>query len=388
MMNSAAFHFSANHRARRRRGSVLIIVLITMMFAVAALTLFMEKASTDLIVEARDATDARLRSEAYSALETTLAVLVDFRDVLGGLRNPSEGWSDPLAFAGYQPQEDREVEISFEDESGKVSLPNATPEMLVNLFKYWDLSQNDAERLADALLGWMRKEHVPMSVASPTAMDYDRGDLPYVPPQRSLRSFEELRAIEYAREVFFDEKGNPTDLYRRFAQTFSLYNFRQPNLNSAAPDLLAVYGVDDPQQRERLQDYLQGRGMYQANGAGVFKSEADVAGVLGARSPLAGRVGTQISALRVHVTVREGMNAYRLSALVAMTNGVRAPEAGDLNRTNNNAGNSSAAGASAGNTSRSTRNATVKSLNYPFTLLEIRENGAIPDRDQTDTSSN
>ncbi len=373
---------------RGRRGSVLIIVMVTMLFAVAALTLFMEKASTDLIVETRDATDARLRGEAYSALETTLAVLVDFREALGGLRNPSEGWDDPLGFAGYQPEEDREVEISFEDESGKVSLPAATPEMLVNVFKYWELSQNDSERLADALLGWMRKEHVPMSVASPTAMDYDRGDLPYVPPQRSLRSFAELASIEYAREVFFDEKGNPTDLYGRFTQTFSLYTFRQPNLNSAPPDLLAVYGGDDPQVRERLGDFLQGRGMYQANGAGVFKSEADIAGVLGAQSPAAGRVGTQISALRVIVTVREGMNTYRLSTLVALTNGVRAPEAGELNRENNReAGNSNAGAASAGNAPRSTRNTTVKSLNYPFTLLEIRENGAIPDRDQTDTSS-
>jgi general secretion pathway protein K len=57
----------------RCRGSVLIIVLVTMLFAVAALTLFIEKASTDLIVATRDATDTRLRAEAYSALETTVA---------------------------------------------------------------------------------------------------------------------------------------------------------------------------------------------------------------------------------------------------------------------------------------------------------------------------
>ena len=84
-----------------RKGSVIIIVLVTMMFAAAALTLFLEKASTDLIAEARVITDNQLRTEAYSALETTVGVLEDFRSVLGNLRSPGEGWNDPLGFAGY-----------------------------------------------------------------------------------------------------------------------------------------------------------------------------------------------------------------------------------------------------------------------------------------------
>ncbi len=369
--------------APARRGSVLIIVLVTMLFAAAALTLFLEKASTDLIVATRDATDARLRAEAYSALETTVAVLVDFKEALGGLHSPSEGWNSPLEFAGYEPGPDREVTVEFEDESGKISLPTVEPLMLINLFKGWELSQPNAEKLSDALLGWMKKGHTPTSVSSPTAEDYERGDLPYQPPLRPLRSFSELAAIEYAREVFYDEKGNPNDLWRRFVATFSLYSYKQPNLNAAPSDVLLAYGANDPQQQAQLKDFTQGTGLYQANGPGVFKSSADVAGVLGARSAAAAQVGTQISALRVIVTVKEGLNQYQLAALLAPPGGATAPEPGSLNRGKKTEGGDAAQpnggqAAARAQPAAGGGGAGGKSLNYPFTLLEIRENGAIP----------
>ena len=72
-----------------RRGSVLVIVLVTLMFATLALIAFVEKASDDLIVEAREASATRLRREAFSALEVTLGVLEDFRQVNSGLRSPA-----------------------------------------------------------------------------------------------------------------------------------------------------------------------------------------------------------------------------------------------------------------------------------------------------------
>src|SRR2546423_13440389 len=98
--------------------------------------------------------------EAYAALEVTLGVREDFREAGNGLRSPAEGWSDPLAFAGYTPTEDRTVEISFEDESGKISLPRTDGPTLSRLFQTWDLTKDDADALADALMGWMQRGHV------------------------------------------------------------------------------------------------------------------------------------------------------------------------------------------------------------------------------------
>src|SRR3954468_792295 len=105
----------SRRRELSRRGSVLVIAMVTVILAVFALVVFMDKASNDLLVEQRDAEVHRLRREAYSALEVTLCVLEEFRQVMQGLRSPAEGWGDPLTFANYVPTDDRVVEVSFED---------------------------------------------------------------------------------------------------------------------------------------------------------------------------------------------------------------------------------------------------------------------------------
>ena len=313
---------------RTARGSVIVIVLITILFAAAALTLFIEKAGNDLLVDAREADANRLRLEAYSALETTLGVLEEFRVVLNGLRSPAEGWGEPLAFAAYEPASGRVVEVQFVDESAKLSLPNVDPSSLVELFKGWDMTQPAAERLSDALLLWMRKDHIPGSASAPRAEDYERGETPSEPAQRSLQSFGELAAIEYARDVFYNEDGEPNELWARFVEAFSLYAFDKPNLNGGNPHVLAAMGVTDKAQIRRVQDFLTGRGTYERMGAGYFKGQDDVAGLLGANSPAAG-LSTQISALRIIITVWEGRSFFRLNAVVAPEGGATFPPRGN-----------------------------------------------------------
>ena len=83
------------------RSSVIILVLVTLLFTAVAVTAFIEKASNDLLVEVRQSDSQRLRREAFSALEVILAVLEDFRQADSGLHNEAEGWSNPLAWAGW-----------------------------------------------------------------------------------------------------------------------------------------------------------------------------------------------------------------------------------------------------------------------------------------------
>ena len=75
----------------RQRGSVLAVVLVTLVFASTALLLFVQKASTDLLVEVRAADAQRLRMEAYGAMETTLAVLEEFSARGGGAAESAGG---------------------------------------------------------------------------------------------------------------------------------------------------------------------------------------------------------------------------------------------------------------------------------------------------------
>jgi general secretion pathway protein K len=398
-------------RRHRRRGSILVLVLITLVVVGLAMTLFIEKASNDLLVEVRANDASHLRLEAYSALETTLAVLEDFRATIGALHSPAEGWGDPLGFAAYAPAEGRTVEVTFVDESGKLSLPNVEPTTLVNLFKAWELSQNDAEKLADALLGWMRPDYIPSAAGAPQPEDYERDEIPFAPPGRSFQSFDELASIDYAREVFYDEHGNRNELWHRFAATFSLFSYDTPNINAAPPDLLAALGdLDTTRQQQRsLDDFLSGAdNRAGAGAAGYFTSTDEIATLLGGTSP-AMSMGVEIKALRIIVTVREGESVYRLNVLAAPPKGAAPPKswtetaetaaaaAGDAN-SGAPAGNPAAAGAStatgrtatgvaSGGTSAAASAATATELNYPYVFLEIRENDVIPSASAIDNAA-
>src|SRR5258708_18813277 len=148
-------HRSSGLRWRSQRGekgSVLLLVLITIMFTAFAVSKFVERSGIELLAEARAIDHERLRVEAYSALETTLAVLQEFKTVNSTLRTPSEGWSDPLTFARYVPAEGLKVTVGFQDESGKLSLPRADMITLQKLFESFGLDKTNYEKLTDAFL--------------------------------------------------------------------------------------------------------------------------------------------------------------------------------------------------------------------------------------------
>ncbi len=366
---------------RRCRASVILVVLVTVTFVSMALIAFMERAMNDLLVEHRVQSAARLRLEAGSALETTLAVLQDFILVNGSLKSPAEGWAEPLEWAGYEPREGNKIEVRFVDESGRFPLPNATQATLMNLFKEWGLSQADAEILADAILGWMKNDYVPSSASAPDKDDYEREEIPFLPPGRPLRSFDELATIAVARDVFYDDAGQPNELWHRFAAAFSLYSYPAPSINGATPELLAGLGISDSTLQKRLEDYLAGRGVFSGNGPGYFKSVEEAAAILGAQSP-AGQLDTQIRALRIIVTVREGRSVYRINTLIAPPNGATLPVSQTVpDATEGNAQDQSSnnAASQAATTSESIQ--STKKLNYPFTILEFRENDEMPSPD-------
>ncbi|HXA13907.1 MAG TPA: hypothetical protein VNW23_02160 [Opitutaceae bacterium] len=353
---------------REKRASVLLVVLITITFAAFMLTAFIERASTDLLVEERAATANHLRADAYSSLEVTLAVLSEFIQTDGALHSPAEGWGDPLAFAGYEPASGRPVEVTFKDESGKLSLPHTDVTQLTNLFQSWGVTQSDAEQLADALLTWMRADHVASTDAG--TPDYDRAAIPYAAPQRSLRSFDELAAIDFVNKKFYDENGRPNDLWQHFATAFSLYDFPQSNLNAAGSDTFAAYGQSASGLPQNLSDYLQGTGDYQQQGPGYFKNTSDANHLLGGQTLPQG-IDTKIAALRVIVTVHEANASFQLNVVVAPPNGAKPVASTEqVANANSAAANQPAPGAAA--TASASTTAAVQ-LNYPFTLLEVHE---------------
>jgi general secretion pathway protein K len=362
--------------------------MITLLFATMALITFIEKASVDLLVEQREAVTRRLRIESYSALEMTLGVLNEFREVGNGLRSPAEGWSDPLAFAGYTTSEGRTVDVAFEDESGKLSLPRANAVVLTNLFKNWGILQADAEALADAMLGWMKQNHVYTTSVRP---NYEMAAIPYESPGRSLRSLQELAAIEKVRETFFDVDGRPNDLWKRFADSVSLLDFARPNINGAKPDTLAALGQLSETQQQDLGDYLNGAGTYKSQGPQFFQAPNEAQRIIGPTGDT-GAFATTISALRITITVHDGRTDFKLSTIVApppnaattiqttatSTRKQTSTAAAQTATQQQNRPNAAQANVRPGANTTNSQNAAARNLRYPFALLEIRENDEIP----------
>ena len=368
--------------SRPLRSSVLVLVLVTLVFTAAALTAFVEKAGNDLMVEVRRSDSKRLRQEAFSALEVTLAVLEDFREADNGLHSTAEGWGDPLTWAEWTPSQGRSVDVSFRDESGKVPLAHADLTTLTNMFEAWQMAPADAEKLADAIEGWMARGYSYTTTLTP---DYPDASVPYAEPQRPMRSFTELAAIDDARDVFFDENGLPNGNYWRFVDDFSLFNFPQPNANGANADVMAAVGQYTDVQRQHISDFLNGTGQYANDGQQWLQNAAQLAAVAGLGGN-AGTFGTTIAALRINVTVHDGRSQYRVSVVVAPQGGATTNQTLATNATAAASNASPATTASITSTAQpsSTANsatasaAASQSINYPFTLLEILEDDDIP----------
>lgn len=374
-----------------RRGSILVVVMVTVLFATFALLAFQERAMTDLLVDQREVLARRLRMEAYSALEVTLAVLKEFSDAAKGLRSPAEGWNDPLVFAGYTPGAGRRVEVSFEDESGRLSLPRADAPTLVRLFRTWDLSEPDADQLADAMIGWVKVGHKYSTSVHP---DYEQSSVPYQEPGRSLRSWSELAAIVKVREKFFTEDGRPNELWQRLTSSVSLLDFTRPNINGARPDLLAALGQFNSSQRDNITDYLRGAGTYKLKGPGYFQDAGEASRIAAGSGGVTSGFGATISALRINVRVIEGTMSFRLSAVIAPEGGAKAvttvagsnrpKDAGKAAQAAKEATPSAPVAVTTGAATRGVGagapGTPTKSLKYPFTLLEITEGGETQSR--------
>lgn len=351
------------HR-RRRRGSVIVLVLVTVLLAAFLLTRFVARAGTELLADARAGDRARLRREAYSALETVLAVVADVRAVDHGLYSPAQGWDRPLDYAGYTPGDGVAVEVMIEDESGKLSLPRADAATLEALLVSLGLGLTEAERVSDALLVWTRDDYVPATLDM-DGSNYDRAVIPHQPAGRPLRSFGELAAVEVARGFFFDEAGRPTRLAGDFQASVSLYSYDRMNLNTASPAVLAAGGLGLGQIDALAAHVRRGKS---GGGAGFLHASSEAAALLGANASLE-KFGAEVQALRITVAVRGGATTYRLSAVVAPPGGATLAAAPPPKAS------------AAAETSPETAVAARKKLDYPFKVLEIREDvESLPDQ--------
>ena len=232
---------------RKRRGSVIIVVLVLITLASLLLARFMEDNSLELAIATREADRRRLRADAQSELELALAVIAEIRAIdLNKIHVPSQGYDDPHAYAGFPAREGLTVTFDYEDETAKLPLSVLTKNDLIQILYSLGMEQRDAERTADAIIAWQSKSYESIEEEATDAA-YQRSTLSFRPARRPIRSFEEFRSIGLAKEHFFDELGRATPLFLAFKDCVSLYTFPQANINTASDAVLLSQGLDERQ---------------------------------------------------------------------------------------------------------------------------------------------
>ncbi len=358
---------AACHGPVLRRGSVLLFVLVLIVVTAAAILKFSERAMSEMAGEGYYVQRDRMRGEAYSALEATLAVLAQYREIDGGLYAPGQGWGDPLAEAGYEPAGERVVTVEFADENAKLALKtvDTSESALLALFTELGFEPGEVDVLTDSLLDWIDADDNPRPLGAEKD-DYLRTDPPHVAANRAPRSFGELAAVQGFADLMFTETGRPTPRCEEFMRRVSLWSDGSLNLNTVSDEVLRVSGLVDDAQLNALSMVLDTPEAPRGSAEGrYFRSVSELAEKIGPL-PAGLNLGVRTTVLGIVVTVRERQAEFRLRAIV------RTDASGKNSKTSAQAGRSTGTASRTAGAVGGTVGAGAE-VEYPFKFLELVE---------------
>lgn len=175
----------SNRLPARQRGVALLIVLwVLVLMSIVSGTLSLLARAENL--EARTLFDgARARMGAVAGIQ---------RAVLE-MRNPDQQSKWIADGRGYQFRlDDMLVTVEIIDESGKLDLNAATPELLLNLMLSHSDDPQQAEALVDAILDWRDPDEAVRPLGA-EADSYAAAGLSWIPPNQPFVTVEELQQV-------------------------------------------------------------------------------------------------------------------------------------------------------------------------------------------------
>ncbi|MFQ3226372.1 MAG: type II secretory pathway component PulK [Lentimonas sp.] len=353
MLQNTVYSQHPKHRgvpANRQRGSVLVAVLAIILVITFMVTRFMEEAVNDLEYRAIFNEPADVRSFGYGMLEVALATVQEIALIdEGKLYAGEQGWSDPIAYAGIPIPEGWEVSIRIRDEGGKLPLNTMSEELLNKLLEETlDFDFGTARELSSTLVDWI-DENDNRRLNGAESDEYLRNNPPYKAANRPLQSLEELSLLKVWEDEFFDEDGNPNELFTQLSGLVSVMNTGAVNLNAAPAEVLEVLALEGGWQDDTLFDGLEEPYLKKApEGAGESS-------------------GVEISLLRVTVTLKRGDVPFVISALVEPTFSAESDSG------SSGGGGGSALGSSAGDAPKTGSIEEQDAINFPFKILQLSE---------------
>ncbi len=352
----------------RRRGSIIIFVLGMIFLLSILLVQFMEQILPHIQMNAMKNSESDLRRVAYSSLEVTLAVMAEYAELDNALYAPTQGWHNPLEFAGISFLEADSVSIEFQDESGKLPFSSLYEDNVTFLVILGDLGFDDytATELVDKFQDWVDEDDLVRPDGAENDYYLDAA-IPYEPANQPLSSLRELSLIGGFREEFFDLYGRPTDLYDRFESLFSPVNDGNVNINSADPSLFSMGEEGVNYEQMDYWEFLAGDdGARGTDDDRYFSAASQIPQSL--KSGIPGvTITNEISWLTVIIRAKRGLSVFELRALISMSGELPSNRRTEFERFNREEPVFSIE-------DNSERSEEIGNLNYPFTVVEIQEN--------------
>jgi len=360
-----------------KRGSIIVLVLVFIVLLTFIVVAFLEEASSKIKYYGLFHNRDDLRTDAYSAMEISLAVINQYREIEGALWGPIQGWGTPLQNVGFVPANATSVSVSFEDESAKLPLSTLDYDSLLSLFEVLGFDLQERGALADGLLDWTDEDDL-KRLNGFDGEDYEDMEPPYRSSNGPITSWDEFRLIHPFNTLFWDEEGKPVPQWESFKNSISLYHTGSPNINQASTTILYL---------------MQEKGILDINSFYRFKSGAD--GEMGTEDDRLLRevdgsilrsegaeVGTTIELLRVKTTAERGDARFELECLVSWSGANSgASSSSQANNSANKARDVEDAEPNSANDQRRRSRGSAKTapsvaadLGYPFRFMRITEN--------------
>lgn len=340
-------HFPLSTPSRRsREGSVLVAVLAIVLLLSFLITRFMEEAVEDLEYRALFNEPSDVRSFAYSMLEVSLATVQEVALIDDGkLHAPEQGWGDPISYAGISIPNGWDVQVTVSDEGGKLPL-NTMSEKLLNslLEEQLDFDYGTARELSSALIDWIDEDNS-RRLNGAESEDYLDRDPAYKAANAPLQSLEELKLLQTWEDEFFDENGNPNELFDQLSGLVSVMNSGAINLNSAPQEVIDALVSQGGINEEDIWDGTNDKRWLTEPPASIDSAAA----------------GAEISLLRVTVRLSRGDTPFTLSALV------------EPNFSEEGASGGNAPGSSSEDAPKTGSAEEQDAIQYPFKVLQISE---------------
>ncbi|WPJ94666.1 type II secretion system protein GspK [Coraliomargarita algicola] len=332
--------------SQRQQGSVLIAVLAITLLLSFIISRFIDEAIDDLEYRAIFNEPSDVRSFTYSMLEVALATVYEVGLIdEGKLFAPEQGWADPIHYAGITVPNGWSVDIQIQDESGKLPINTMSEDMLNNMLEEsFDFDFGTARELSSMLLDWI-DENDSRRLNGAESDDYLRRDPPYRAANAPLQSLEELRLIEIWEDEFFDEDGQPNELFAQLDSMVSVLHTGAANLNSSPQSVLELLAQQDGYDEDHLFDGLDDLPYLQQT-PGSANSENS---------------GVEVSLLRITVNLWRGQVPFTVSALV------------EPNFSTETEASGSAPGDDSSDAPKTGATSEQDAIAYPFTILQVSE---------------